>query len=1164
MFDIKSEKYRVICDLKGCITSTCLTTEEEGVVLQDYSGAIPASAENEGMPTPGMLSRNERIGKFQTYHCSFIDNDRLVVIPAEMRGATPHWIPSIYIINLNDPASVSITIFGGINRALVLEKHYLLIATASDRDSGCIQLFDLRYEGEPREMFFDSIPGVSSTATLQNVALARSRQNRIQFAQLPNARLVTFEEDKFIVWDVKTLSKVRVFSASLPEVSVLDADSAAGGGGKPSLMGEVAPSVRLGAWDIASRLTNTLRDTKSIQRWYHLSEWEVAAEFDGKLYCVDLKTGVPSTKKIDYLAGHPPYLPDLVRSGRFLSIDQIIDLGGDIFATTPSRKPTGLPPTIHVWSAHEQTRLADLEGGIGFGPIELRRDGSTLYVNEVAWSINEQRCLDMSVPYWQNRLCEAAHNNDMDLVEKCLARGDLDVNYRYSPMSPTPLHLALFRGYVEVAERLLVADADVSLTCETTGEEFGEIRVRSWTTLQLVKRLCEGQEFCGPRPPPLKQKALNILRTYLGDEGRRFVQDTQHVLPAVLAFNLENLIASIDAGGQIEYRDPAGRTLLHHLCLARNSIPWSEERLNMLSFLISKGLSALAPDSHGKTALEYAVRVPYLKGIGFTVSSGQQADMAYERDEALTFDDKRIQAIAILMGDKVAYQYLFILALRAGHAEAAANALKLSESDVNTLSFKPVNHSASYPVLELLVTLKLAEDIKFNMMRSLIALGAKFNVAAIAAQVDRRIPFAGSRLLELLSQQQASHYQLIVASQHGDMPEVERLLAVKADVNFNVDTGRCMSVAGCSTPILHNAVLSASTHRQAEVLQLLLAQGVSQETKKRALDHAKKHAPTMTQFFFSDRGEYLKTQLLFASATGDYAAVKASVDAGADVNEIRDDGRTAAQLAASYTGDLPIGTTALHFLCVRGELKGVKLLLEHGAQIFYSLSPGGVSHQTSSGGRISLHGTPLKLAMRAHQVEVVRYLSDDKTAWNIELIKASISGDIDAASNAIAHGADVNFNGVETYYDNSFLRSALFFSCKHNHGDIALLLIGAGADVDIDLIKETVYDLLDDWEDLGFGVLYAAYGEEARNYQLLAAVRSRNMSQVGDALAHGAETGYQIPGRFDYSFGEVTAWEHCNGKSYPDGEVWPDGCALLKPYHEQREEEEAKSSGPVL
>ena len=223
---------------------------------------------------------------------------------------------------------------------------------------------------------------------------------------------------------------------------------------------------------------------------------------------------------------------------------------------------------------------------------------------------------------------------------------------------------------------------------------------------------------------------------------------------------------------------------------------------------------------------------------------------------------------------------------------------------------------------------------------------------------------------------------LMTAARSGSLEVVELLLEHGADVNAaEHERGQ-------------TALMWAAAQQQADVARILIAHGAdlhARTTVWHQLENTAGNTNPSGNFRMAHGGS---TPLVFVARHGDVDTARVLVDAGADVNDIAAAGTSALAIAA-HSGHAPLaiylleqgadasaseaGYTPLHAAVLRGEVRLVSALLEHGAD------PGAVVEHGTPGRRFSadysirhqlIGANAFWLAAKYGELEILRTLSE--------------------------------------------------------------------------------------------------------------------------------------------------------------------------------------------
>ena len=480
--------------------------------------------------------------------------------------------------------------------------------------------------------------------------------------------------------------------------------------------------------------------------------------------------------------------------------------------------------------------------------------------------------------------------------------------------------------------------------------------------------------------------------------------------------------------------DVAGRTPLH---LA--AVNGSTDIISVL--LAVKGININAKDRDGDTPLHLAALQGSVDSVQALLAKGALPELRNAFGASSLHLAAKPEVVALFLKDKTTADKQKLLASRDNQGRTplhwgaglgnlpVVNSLLDQGAEVQSVDdvgmtpcfFSVMSDTAAVNMLFELVPLKgylrsalqkaAAQADKLNAVSALLARGALLKTQDAFGRTPLHVAVAsGDKMVKLLLEKGAD---ATVKDNAGDLPICYAARSSKSVLQMFKDQGQDLHVVNQhGYTLLHQAAAEGNS----DTVTLLLAEKLEVNA-------------------LSQDGE---TPLHLAAATGTLEVVKLLIDAKADFMRKTNNGKTVQKIAmdahqddiAQYLGTL---TNMTPEQITWSELDAVKAMLNNGMAVNADIN-----------GSNGLKSTPLHLAARGGNVEVVKYLLEQGA--NLQgldnnkatpLITAAESGKVEIVKLLLEKGADPNAKNVVG-------RTGLHVT---NNVEVARLLVQAGAKV---------------------------------------------------------------------------------------------------------------------
>ncbi|MCK4935754.1 MAG: ankyrin repeat domain-containing protein [Elusimicrobiales bacterium] len=221
-------------------------------------------------------------------------------------------------------------------------------------------------------------------------------------------------------------------------------------------------------------------------------------------------------------------------------------------------------------------------------------------------------------------LIKAAENNDKETVRSLINSG-VNINIKYEPYGFTPLHIACFKGHLEIVKLLLENGAAINAKDEKNPTPLHVASIQGHT--KIAKLLIENKADMGDKASYNlthlkstceKNKAgpENFLHSDSSDINN---QKGTPLYMACIEGNLEIVKLLIEKGSYIETKGENNNTLLHIACNCGY--------LGIVKLLIEKGININAKDNNNITPLLNASNHGHTEIVKLLLSKGADANI---------------------------------------------------------------------------------------------------------------------------------------------------------------------------------------------------------------------------------------------------------------------------------------------------------------------------------------------------------------------------------------------------------------------------------------------------------------------------------------------------------------------------------------------------------
>lgn len=504
-----------------------------------------------------------------------------------------------------------------------------------------------------------------------------------------------------------------------------------------------------------------------------------------------------------------------------------------------------------------------------------------------------------------------------------------------------------------------------------------------------------------------------ILFKNLKDLDEEILQNSFPLLPLCTHVTPNDISEWLDLGIEINYQ-MGGRTAFHNAVSINNSL--------MVNFLLKFGADI---NSNGRcgTPLLVAVEKGFLNLVEELIENQANVNLACTED-----------GITPLMLASTGGNFKIVKAL------LNANAKVNQKTYSGTTALRCASFHGHLKIVQLLI------DHNAN-----VNVNGFYGTPLLGAVQNRSFGIVRCLILNEadvnLADNGGNETPLTIAASDGSFEIAEALIAAKADVNKQPQN-------------IASPLRIASFYGNLEIVKLLVANGADIDTN----------------------GPY-GTPLFSAAGNGNLDVVKFLIENNANIDLENTENNATPLMVASEAGYFEVietllhagvevdkhancGTTALRLASIHGDIKLVKLLIDHKANV------------NANG----IYGTPLNTAVHSENLEIVRYLIQNKADVNLgdtvenltplmlavqignfEIIEALLDANAEvnkqakSGTSALQLAAlDGNINFVKLLVDhdanidaNGFLGTPLFSASEFGHFHVVEFLIQSHADVNL-------------------------------------------------------------------------------------------------------------------